>query len=386
MLASPEDAANAEMVDLFAGPGGLDVAATWLNINAIGIEIDQNAWATRKAAGLSTMVSDVRDWSPADFPNARILTGGPPCQTYSVAGSGAGRDRLEAIRSLVRRMGANGPLSVEAALAEFDDVRTGLVLEPLKWAMLAMERGRPYEAIVLEQVPTVLPVWAEYVKVLRKMGYEAEAHVMRAEQFGVPQTRRRAILIARLDQPLEWPESTHCQFVAGQREVSRDTGKLDWIPMHKVLEITGKFVVVSNYGTGGKPDLRGRRRFDEPAYTVTGKVSRNRILDLDGNYIRHVSVEDASRLQTFPLGYPWSGKDIAQQIGNAIPPRLAAHALCAAVYGEKPSAKMLDKAVAGTWEQAKANRLRLVPAAGAEMTGSLVSCGRSSDPEPSLIR
>ncbi|MBF6081149.1 DNA cytosine methyltransferase [Nocardia cyriacigeorgica] len=384
MLASSEDVANAELVDLFAGPGGLDVAATWLKIKSVGIEIDENAVATRKAAGLSTLMSDVRDWSPSDFRAATILTGGPPCQTYSVAGSGAGRRRLEAIRGLVRHMGENGPFSVDGWLGELEDERTGLVLEPLKWAMVAMAAGRPFETIVLEQVPTVLPVWQEYAEVLRSMGYFAEAQVMRAEEFGVPQTRKRAILIARLNEAVKWPEPTHRKYVRGQKG-HREDGKLNWIPMGKILNIQREFVVVSNYGTGGRPDLRGRRNCDEPAYTVTGKVSRNRILDLSGNYIRHINTEDASRLQTFPLGYPWSGRDVAQQIGNAIPPRLAVHVLCAAVHGELPMAQALDEAVTGTWEQARNGDFTLVTGRPVSNGAPLALFGEPASGAPSLV-
>ncbi|MFW3477377.1 hypothetical protein [Streptomyces microflavus] len=59
-------------VDLFAGPGGIDLAD-----RAIGIEWDANAVATRVAAGLPTVHGDVRDYGPADFPEATRLTGGP---------------------------------------------------------------------------------------------------------------------------------------------------------------------------------------------------------------------------------------------------------------------------------------------------------------------
>jgi DNA (cytosine-5)-methyltransferase 1 len=47
-----------------------------------------------------------------------------------------------------------------------------------------------------------------------------------------------------------------------------------------------------------------------------------------------LNVSEAGLLQTFPANYPWSGKDVSQQIGNAIPPRLAAHVLAAALGQE----------------------------------------------------
>jgi site-specific DNA-cytosine methylase len=50
------------------------------------------------------------------------------------------------------------------------------------------------------------------------------------------------------------------------------------------------------------------------------------IIDLFAGPPRFTHAE-AGQLQTFPADYPWSGADIAQQIGNAVPPRLAAAVL-----------------------------------------------------------
>ncbi|MFD3425565.1 DNA cytosine methyltransferase [Nocardia fluminea] len=336
-----------KMVDLFAGPGGLDVAAQWLGIPTIGIESSSEACATRSEAGLPTDQADVRDRDPDFYPGAKFLAGGPPCQTYSVAGSGAGRDRLHQVHRLIGKMHREGYEAVRAELATMRDARTALVLEPLRWILAAEKAGSPYEAVVLEQVPTVLPLWLEYRTVLRAMGYSADAKVFCAEEYGVPQTRRRAILIAVKDRELVWPVASHQRYVRGQHPVGRKP--LPWVSMAQALERKDEFEVVSNYGSGGRSEARGRRRYDEPAYTVTGKVSRNRFVDLKDNYIGHVSIEDAARLQTFPRRFPWSGRDLSQQVGNAIPPRLAAHVLSAAIFSKCPSTESLDAAVRTDW-------------------------------------
>ncbi|HLT10900.1 MAG TPA: DNA cytosine methyltransferase [Micromonosporaceae bacterium] len=354
----PADSEQFRMVDLFAGPGGLDVAAKWLGIDAIGLEINEDACATRRAAGLRTDCVDVRSRKPEDYPGATILVGGPPCQTYSVAGSGVGRDRLDEVRELVRLMAGEGPDVVKGRLADLEDERTGLVLEPLAWILKALELGRPYETIVLEQVPTVLPLWRQYAEVLRSLGYEAEAHVLHAEEFGVPQTRRRAILMAVWGRDLLWPRPTHHRFYRGASATPNEYRRR-WVSMGEALNREGEFVVVSNYGTGGNPEARGRRSCREPAYTVTGKVSRNRIVDLEDNYLGHVSLTDAGVLQTFPRDYPWSAKDVSQQIGNAIPPRLAAHVLSAAIFGAEPDVDRLDAMIAGSWKATVDGSLRL---------------------------
>jgi DNA (cytosine-5)-methyltransferase 1 len=59
-------------------------------------------------------------------------------------------------------------------------------------------------------------------------------------------------------------------------------------------------------------------------------------------------LSEAGRLQTFPADYPWSGKDVSQQIGNAIPPRLAAHVLAAAL-GRELAADFLDSMTRTQW-------------------------------------
>ncbi|MFE5481936.1 DNA cytosine methyltransferase [Streptomyces sp. NPDC056527] len=319
-----------EIVDLFAGPGGLDVAARDLGYEVTGIEFDQDACDTRTAAGLLTLQGDVQDFGPHKFPNATVLAGGPPCQTFTVAGSGAGRRALDEVIGFVKRMACGE--DVRSELAVLDDPRTGLVLEPLRWALEALRDGRPYEAIILEQVPAVLPVWREYGKVLSRNGYwVAEPKVLHTEQFGVPQTRRRAILVARLNGIVELPEPTHRLFRKGVRREEGDPRLAPWVPMSEVLDRRTPFEVVSNYGTGGDPRARGRRSSDQPAFTVTGKVSRNRVVAGDGTELPRFTDSEAGILQTFPADYPWSGRAIAQQIGNAIPPLLGRAVLEAAI-------------------------------------------------------
>ncbi|MCW8098553.1 DNA cytosine methyltransferase [Streptomyces tauricus] len=379
----PLDPAHVRIVDLFAGPGGLDIAASIMELECIGVEWDAATRATRDAAGIKhTEQRDVAEIGPCDpqVVDANVLTGGPPCQTFSVAGNREGHKALEDVKRLATRLAS--PRTSEAFDAVWEDVqkettqvrddtgeapdpRTGLVLQPLRWIMEAkLKRRKPYEVVVLEQVPTVLPVWKHYAELLRTLGYAADAHVLQAECYGVAQTRRRAVLIARyapdsVDSKVPFPERTHQLYRPGvERLPTQDEQAADapstlfthdvkgWTAMQDVLpDRPSDFVVVSNYGSGGDPKKRGRRTSEEPAATVTGKVRRNRVFHLKetrdgrkeiGEELERLSLREAGLLQSFPAAYPWRSTDGAQQIGNAIPPRLAVHILSTALGLGKP--------------------------------------------------
>lgn len=317
-----------ELVTLCAGAGALDLAAHDLGLPAVGIEWDEGTCSTRRAAGLLTKEGDVRDFTPSDFPSANILAGGPPCLTFSVAGSKTGHSALKNIMSFMQRMTLRE--DVRQPLAEQDDVRMGLVLEPLRWALVAIDSGHPYEAVVLIQAPTVLPIWEAMGDVLRTEGYSVAVGILRAEEFGVPQTRRRAVLIARRHGVATLPPATHQPYGMNVR-TRNDSSLALYIRMGEVLDRPEPFNLISNYGTRGDPKSRGRRTSDEPAFTITGKFSRSRITAVDGTDLRRLSYAEAGQLQSFPADYPWAGRNQAQQIGNATPALLATHILTAAL-------------------------------------------------------
>jgi DNA (cytosine-5)-methyltransferase 1 len=216
--------------DVFAGPGGWDVAATVMGMKVLGLEINPDACKTRRAEGLDTIEGDVRKFGPALLPRAEGLIASPPCPTFSRAGLGTGRqsipDILEAVAEMGRQMGHGQYL--------FEDERTELVLEPLRWALEAIREGIPYRWLAFEQVPDVLPVWQAMAEVLRGYGYSVDVDNLYAEQFGVPQTRKRAILVARYKAPVKLPTPTHSRF-HNRTPDKLDVGVLPWVSMAEAL-------------------------------------------------------------------------------------------------------------------------------------------------------
>lgn len=347
-------------LDLFAGAGGWSLACKRLGIDEVGVENMPAALLTRAAAGFKT--HDVTDVWDVDYAALRGqydgLIASPPCQTFSLAGKGAGRKALDNVlewiqQGIYRDLGWMRDLVTGEG---FDD-RTALVLTPLHaaWEM------RP-EWIAWEQVPTVLPVWEACADELRSWGYSVWTGNLQAEQYGVPQTRKRALLIAHREREVGRPEPTHSKYYP--RDKTRlDEGVLPWVSMAEALG-WGDFTMVSNYGTGGDPANRGTRVDSDPAPAVTSKIDRNVVYRAtkmpnaavrepvepaptvafghDANSVRwatpdpdrprlsnegsvRVTVAEAGVLQSFPAAFAWQGPSTKQylQCGNAVPPLLA---------------------------------------------------------------
>lgn len=262
--------------DLFAGPGGWDVAADALGWVGVGFELDGPACETRRANGHHTIQLDVRECGPealtdilATLPEwRRALIASPPCPTFSAAGKGEGRKLLPALAE-VAWLTAQGKSLERFRGTLGDDPRTELVLEPLRWALEAIELVQPYDFIALEQVPSVLPLWQVYAEVLREKGYSVAVGNLQAEQFGVPQTRKRAVLLARRDGvEARLPTPTHSRFHVRDR-ARLDPGVLPWVSMEQAL----------GWGNGNQ-DNAARRSADEPAPTVHfgGRLNEVRVV------------------------------------------------------------------------------------------------------------
>lgn len=281
-----------EAVDLCAGPGGWDSAARKLGINVLGIELDDSAVATRKAAGLRTLQADVSALEPIrEFEGGGIIAS-PPCQAFSTAGQGHGTRALPAYEEAIERWLDGDPPSREELDKACDDERAHIVLEPLRWTLAL----RPMW-LVCEQVEPVLPLWEAMARGLRKIGYSAWTGVLRAEQYGVPQTRKRAILIARRDGvEARQPPPTHRRYIApGAKAKAKqedslfaapepehriERGEEELLPWISMAEALG-WLPESEVGFPRRNDVEGDdgeyrerdlRSASEPAFALTEKA------------------------------------------------------------------------------------------------------------------
>jgi DNA (cytosine-5)-methyltransferase 1 len=254
-------------LDDFAGTGW-GVACQRLGIEERGVEIMPEAQATRAANGMHTIGGDIWEHleATADTPLAYdLLISSPPCQTFSMAGGGAGRRALDEVVALIDSK-AYADVAQLRAFGEAHDPRTSLVLTPLVRAY----RDAP-AYLVFEQVPPVLPIWERMATELRGWGYSVVTGVLNAEQYGVPQTRRRAVLIARADgKEATMPTPTHSRYYS--RDPKRlDPGVLPWVSMAQAL---------------------GWGRTQRPSATVTGGGTETGGAEPLGHLAREVAAED----------------------------------------------------------------------------------------------
>lgn len=299
-----------DALDLFAGAGGWSLAAQRLGISTLGVEYDTEAVATREAAGLETLWADI---ATVDTIPAEGLIASPPCTAFTNTGNRRGMEAMELITDAIRTTA----VSAKRPHLGLDDASAELIVEPMRFIAEAHHGGQPYRWIAMEQVPAARPAFEAYAEALELLGYSALVTTVSAEQFGVAQTRRRTLLLARRDAGVRPPEATHPAYSTHRPDPE------DLVSMGEALEAEGirparQFSIASQYGGNAL------RTQDQPATTVTSK-HRGVSVRFPNGHRRQITPAEAGVLQSFPADWPWAGAKWRKfiQIGNAIPPLMA---------------------------------------------------------------
>lgn len=326
------------LMDIFAGCGGMTLGfhkSGRFRVVA-AVERDHDAVETyRRNFGdhmLGAAIEEVRS-----FPKVDVVIGGPPCQGFSPLNRGA---------------------------VGFE--RRGLWRQYLR----ALEQASP-RAFVMENVPELLgsAEYVEFSKRVEHFGYQVDQDILNAADFGVPQCRRRAIVIGMQGQKVYWPAETHRNpdlpgtsslepWVTFRTAVAglptrpngrawhrRRNPRSESIRRYKAVPADGgdRFAMQRNLdrdGLGhlvprcwrekatGTTDVFGRLWWDRPACTIRTefmKPEKGRYLHPTAH--RAITVREAARCMSFPDDFQFpeeqSMTSVARQIGNAVPPLLA---------------------------------------------------------------
>lgn len=221
------------------------------------------------------------------------IVASPPCPPFSATGTG---DGVKDIASLIAAIGylARGIDTRREIRDGCADPRSLLSVEPLRWVLTLRPQWTAWE-----QVPGGLPIWQAAAQVLADCGYSVWVGMLDAYDYGVPQNRKRAILMAHRSRMVSMPTPT--------------THRV----MRQVVEGPHPDAVLRMGRSRGTA-----RTLDEPAPTIMFGKSPNDVgWYMDGIQLQSLSLREALALQTFPADYPVAGKKVSsyRQVGDAVP-------------------------------------------------------------------
>jgi DNA (cytosine-5)-methyltransferase 1 len=317
-------------IDLFSGIGGLTLGLRLARVRVTAaLELDDFAADTYSDnfPSVALLRKDIRDLSATELLNAAglrnghldLLAGCPPCQGFSTIRT---RNTFPSIK----------------------DRRNDLLFDFLRLA----EDTEP-RVILMENVPR-LSEDARYLKMtrrLRETGYAVRTQVLDAADHGVPQRRRRLIMVAsRIGEIGDSQAAPSCITVRtalsslpspGQSgDPAHDHGERRSDKVQRIIEavpadggsrtsLSQDLQLTCHRDSDGFFDVYGRMSWDEPAPTITGgciNPSKGRYLHPEHD--RAITVREAAMLQGFPIGFRL-GMDrgkyaAAEHVGNALPP------------------------------------------------------------------
>lgn len=347
-----------KVVSLFSGGGGLDLGFKNAGYDIIwAVDNDQNAVDTyRYNIGKHIIYKDINEISWQEIPDCDVIIGGPPCQSFSLAGK-----------------------------RNTEDERGRLV-----WKYIEIIRGKKPELFLFENVTGLLSARGQngekiidrLFTAFQEIGYVITWKVMNAADYGVPQKRRRLIIVGcKKGRDFQFPNPTHSRDgVKGEKYVSVAEAIADLpeaireeraqkyamkaqTPYQKKMRGKNHLVteqvlpkmsdldqyIIShvkpggNYRDiptdvnsqrirrlqreGGHTTCYGRMKAEEPSYTINTYFNRPNVgCNIHYSANRLITVREALRLQSFPdhfklISKTKQGKHLI--VGNAVPPLLA---------------------------------------------------------------
>lgn len=321
-------------IDLFAGCGGLTEGLRAAGFDTkVAIELESDAAATYKLNHPKTNViqKDIRKIDVKDIKKVlngeklHLLAGCPPCQGFSS----------------VRRLNKKKNIR---------DKRNNLVVEYFR----LVEELRPL-TIMMENVPGLKDyyLFKDIVKKLENIGYSIDIEVVNVKNYGVPQQRRRLVMVGSLLGSIKVAKGTNEKVTVRSAIGSLETPEKSVDELHKIIakhttQVMERIMLTPKNGGSWKDlpkkyklkchkaknvgfnDVYGRLRWDDHSTTITGgclNPSKGRFLHPEQD--RVITPREAALLQSFPNDYkfiPTMPKaSIALMIGNALPPKFSYH-------------------------------------------------------------
>ena len=315
---------NNQIVSLFSGAGGLDLGFKQAGFDVIWAnEYDKTIWETHQF-NMPDAYLDKRSITQIDVaavPECIGIIGGPPCQSWSEAGSGRGIDdhRGQLFYDYIRIIKAKQP---KFFLAENVP---GILLERHKVAFLAI------------------------IQEFKNLGYNVSYHLLNANDYGVPQDRKRVIIVGyRNDLGKTFMPPLANEYKPVLRDAIYDL-RLSKPALDKNYSNGNESLSAPNheYMIGGFSTIymsRNRvRSWDEPSFTIQAGgrhaplhpqapkmlfVEQNiRIFEPEHEHLyRRLTVRECARVQTFPDDFIFKYKNITdgyKMVGNAVPVEFA---------------------------------------------------------------
>ncbi|MGD9569441.1 MAG: DNA cytosine methyltransferase [Sedimentibacter sp.] len=314
-----------KLVSLFSGAGGLDLGFKNAGFNIIWAnEYDKTIWATyRKNHANLLDVRDIRLIKSSEIPDCDGIIGGPPCQSWSEAGSqrGINDDRGKLFYEFIRILKDKKPKFFVA-----ENV-SGMLSDIHKMAV------------------------SNIIKMFDEAGYNIYIKLLNAVDFGVPQDRKRVFYIGfRKDLNINYRFPTGVNRKYNLRDAIWDL-KDNALPALNFNKTNGNNCRINNheYMIGSFSSIymsRNRvRSWDEPSFTIQAggrhapiHPQAPKMLFIDYNkrifvpeqehLYRRLTVRECARIQTFPDNFIFYYNDISdgyKMVGNAVPVNMAYH-------------------------------------------------------------